>query len=175
MIRNMILAAAGGLALAGCSAGAEKTAAEAAVTQFHQLLDQGRYSDIYAATAPDFRQATSEAQFTDLLQRVHALGNVRAANQSGWEVNYTGSGHMVTLHYTTQYAAAQAREDFIYRVAGGAAALVNYSVSSDGAGAGQAQAAPTDGAAAPPAQAEDPAGGPPSDGGDKPGGDASGK
>ena len=110
MIRNMILAAAGGLALAGCSAGAEKTAAEAAVTQFHQLLDQGRYSDIYAATAPDFRQATSEAQFTDLLQRVHALGNVRAANQSGWEVNYTGSGHMVTLHYTTQYAAAQARE-----------------------------------------------------------------
>lgn len=133
MMRKTILAPATALALAGCSAGAEKTAAEAAVTQFHQMLDGARYGDIYAATSPDFRQATSEAQFTDLLQRVHALGAVRGASETGWQVNYNTSGHMVTLHYTTQFASGQAREDFIYRVNGSTANLVNYTVNSDAA------------------------------------------
>jgi len=158
-MRKTILAAAAALSLAGCSAGADKTAAEAAVTQFHQMLDGARYSDIYAATAPDFRQATSEQQFTALLQQVHErLGAVRNASRTGWQVNYNTSGHMVTLNYTTQFASGQAREDFVYRVTGATANLVNYRVNSD--------AAPV--TATQPADQTVP---PPSDEGGKPGGE----
>jgi hypothetical protein len=156
MMRNTILVAATALALTGCSVGQDKSVAEAAVTQFHQLLDGARYGDIYGSTSQDFRQATSEAQFTALLRQVHdRLGTVRSANQTGWRVNYNGSGHMVTLNYTTTFASGQAREDFIFRVNGSTANLVNYSVNSG--------AAP----AAPAAQADASTVAPSSDGGGK--------
>ena len=125
-------ALAAALALGGCSMGRDTAAAEAAVAQFHQMLDAGRYHDIYQATANEFRGATSEDQLTGVLQTVHErLGAVRSANREGWHVNYQNGTTTVELNYNTNFASAPATERFVYTINNGAAALVRYDINSD--------------------------------------------
>lgn len=131
MMRRTMLAAVAALSVGGCAAGVDKGAAEQAVAELHRMVGEGRYADLYRATAPDFRQATSEAQYTALLERVHALGSVRNTTQTGWRVSNGTEGGLVTLNYSTQFVNARAREDFTFRVAGGAAALLSHAISPD--------------------------------------------
>jgi hypothetical protein len=130
-MKRILLGACAGLALAGCSFGQDKQAAEAAVVQFHQMLDAGRYHDIYNATSDDFRRVTSEAEFTRILQTIHErFGAVRQTNEGSWRVNFANGGDMVVLHYATQFASAHGDEEFIYRSSGGAARLAGYHINS---------------------------------------------
>jgi len=119
------------LALAGCSFGQAKGAAETAALQFHQMLDAGRFHDIYAGTSDDFRRVTTEAEFGRLLQMIHdRLGAVRQANEGDWRVNFSGGSEMVVLHYATQFESGRGSEEFVYRVSGAAARLAGYHINS---------------------------------------------
>src|SRR4051812_24027938 len=105
-MRTLAMIAAAGLLLAGCSFGQAKGAAEGAAVQFHQMLDAGRFHEIYATGSDDLRRVTSEAEFGRVLQMVRdRLGAVRQATESDWRVNFTGGGEVVVLHYTTQFAS----------------------------------------------------------------------
>ena len=158
-MRKWLPIAAFGLALSGCSVSRDKASAETEVAHFHQLLDAGRFHDIYAAAEPEFRATGSEQMAFGVFQMIHdRLGAFRSSHESGWRVNFQPGGNMVHLTYNTQFASAVGAEDFVFRIRGGAARLVGYHVNSPalvGAGpsagtAGTAGAKPSDGA--PPAQ-----------------------
>ena len=153
-MKRLLLGACAGLALAGCSFGQDKAAAETAVVQFHQMLDAGRYHDIYNTTSDEFRRVTSEAEFTQMLQTVHErLGRVQQAHEGDWRVNFANGGAMVVLHYATQFASAHGDEEFIYRASGSTARLAGYHLTSPAllgpAPPAQATAKPAGGEAAP--------------------------
>jgi hypothetical protein len=154
-----IVAIMAGLALAGCSAGRDKAAAETGVATFHQMLDAGRYHDIYAGADPAFRSTASEQEGLRVLQMIHdRLGGFRSSQQSGWRVNYGTGGSIVNLTYDSQFASAAGTEDFVFRIEGNAPHLVGYHVNSPaltgsgatGAGASSPGASGKPGGAAPP-------------------------
>lgn len=138
-MRSMAPIMAATLALAGCSAGADRAAAEAGVAQFHRMVEAGRYHDIYAGAADEFRRTGTEQDGTGFLQMVHdRLGAVRSTSSTGWRVNFTPGGNMVSLTYDTQFANGAGREDLVFRIAGANAQLVGYHVNAPaltGAGA----------------------------------------
>ena len=130
-MRKTIAIMAAALAAGGCSFSQAKETAEAGVVQFHQMLDAGRFHDIYTGTSDDFRRVSTEAEFIRLLQTVHdRLGAVRQASESDWRVNFSGGSEFVVLHYATQFASGRGSEEFVYRVSGGGAHLAGYHINS---------------------------------------------
>jgi hypothetical protein len=132
-MRNLarIAAAAAGLSLAACSFGQPKDRAEAAVVEFHQMMDAGRFHEIYAGASDDLRRTATEAEFSNTLQLIHdRLGSVRQTTESDWRIEFSGGSDMVQIHYATQFASGRGDEEFIYRVSGGAAQLAGYHVRS---------------------------------------------
>jgi len=126
-----ITAIAASLALTGCSASRDKSAAEAGVVRFHEMFDDGRYHDIYAGAAAEFRQSASEPAATAEMQRIHdRLGAFRSSQQSGWRVNFGTAGNIVQLSYNSQFASGAGVEDFVFRIEGNAPQLVGYHVNS---------------------------------------------
>jgi len=145
IVTRIIAAAAIALALAGCSFGRSRAAAEAAVAHFHQELDQGHYQGIYQATAPQFRQATSDGQFVAILETIHErLGAASGADQTNWHYDYDNGTTTVTLDYNTRFASGQATEHFVWLMGeDDSARLLTYDIHSPLlAGAAPAPAAP---------------------------------
>jgi len=127
----MVMGATATLALGGCSASRDKSAAEAAVVRFHEMLDDARYHDIYAGAADAFRRSGPEQAAVATLQSVHErLGAFRSSQQSGWRVNFGTAGNIVRLNYVTQFASGAGSEEFVFRIDGNAAQLVGYHVNS---------------------------------------------
>jgi hypothetical protein len=125
------LIAAFALILSACSAGADKSAAEAEVRRFHQMFDAGRYAEIYRQAAPEFRQSSSEEVAVNFMRSIHErLGPVRSTAQQGWRVNLVSGGNIVILSYQTEFARARGVETFTYRVSGASAQLMGYHASS---------------------------------------------
>ncbi len=118
-------------ALAACSSQKDLTAAEAAVAQFHQALDAGQFESLYDSASPEFKQSGTEAEIVKFLQAVHRkLGNSRSTTREFWQVNWQTSGEVISLRYATEYEQGKAREEFVFRMSGGAPALVSYNVNS---------------------------------------------
>jgi hypothetical protein len=147
---KLVLGIAALAATGGCTAGQDTAAAEAAVARFHQMLDAQQYHEIYQGTAAEFRNVTSEAQLTGVLQAVHdRLGAVQQASRTGWHVNYSNGTNRVELNYNTRFASAPGTERFVYTIANGAAALISYDVNSDALRGGATATAPAPSGAKP--------------------------
>jgi hypothetical protein len=132
MMRNTMLVATTALCLAGCSVGQDKSVAEQAVTEFHNLLDGARYHDVWETTSPDFRRENSEAALTGLISQVHdRLGDFQDARETGWRVSLAPGGRQVTLNYVSRYARGSANEDFIYQLRPEGPRLLSYSVHGE--------------------------------------------
>jgi Protein of unknown function (DUF4019) len=127
----VLLAVAFGPACAGFAA---KGDAEIGVTTFHGMLDAERYSEIYSGTDELFKNATPEAQFTEILQAVHRkLGVVRSSAQKNFysrEQTGTNAGSYISMTYDTQFAEGPATESFNWRVADGKVHLAGYNIQS---------------------------------------------
>jgi len=120
------------LGLAGCSMSADTSLADAAVPQFHQMLDAGRFVEIYAGAAEDLKQIVSQKDMVALLEGVHRkLGDTRSAKRASWNVNYQPAGIYVTLTYATQFAAGDATEQFVYHLQDNKALLAGYHINSN--------------------------------------------
>lgn len=142
-MRLTIAITAATLGVGGCSAGADRAAAEAGVVQFHQMVEAQRYHDIYVGAADEFRSAATEAEGVRFLQMIHdRLGAVRSTTPNGWRVNVSTGGTMVNLNYNTQFASAAGTENFVFRIAGSNARLVGYHVNSPALAQAGAPAAP---------------------------------
>ena len=128
-MRRLMIAGAALIAVAGC---ASKRSAEEAVEQFHQMVDSGRYQEIYRNSDPELKRITSEEQMTALLAQVHdRMGTVRSSRQSSFNINANNGVSRVVLTYNTEFTSGRATENFNYRVEGGQARLAGYHINSN--------------------------------------------
>jgi len=120
------------LFMAGCSMSGDTKIAQAAVVKFHEMLDGEQFDAIYESAAQDLKNVTTKEKFVALLQAVHKkLGNTRASDVKGWNVNYNTSGSFATLTYQTFYTDGEANEQFTFRLLDDKALLAGYHVESD--------------------------------------------
>jgi len=127
----LLLAVAAGSACAGFAAKGE---AETGVASFHGMLDAERYAEIYGGTDELFKNATPEAQFTEILQAVHRkLGVVVSTAQTNFtsrDLAGTSTGSYISMTYKTEFAEGPATESFNWRVVEGKVHLVGYNIQS---------------------------------------------
>ena len=133
MRTGFMLAAGLALAAGGCSASADKGKATAAVAEFRQLSDAGRFADIWRAGDTELKASTSEAELVRVLGGLQLhYGNFRSADETNWRWNSSNGIVQVTLEYASEFERAQANERFVYRIADGNARLVGYNRSVAG-------------------------------------------
>ncbi|HXW57098.1 MAG TPA: DUF4019 domain-containing protein [Candidatus Cybelea sp.] len=121
------------LVLCSCASVVKDTAlAKDAVGQFHSQLDAGQYTALYAAADPKLHEATTEAEFTRLLEAIHdKLGTVRQAELRTWNTGwYLGTGTTVTLVYNTTFSGGSGTEQFTWHVSSDRATLYGYHINS---------------------------------------------
>jgi len=120
------------LIVAGCSVGADTTAAEQQVDVFHDRLNAGSFDEICVDTSPAFQHAGNSAEFKKLLDAIHRkLGQTIGATRKGWNIYATLNGTFVNLTYATTFDRGPATETFTYLVTEGARPVLNgYNISS---------------------------------------------
>jgi hypothetical protein len=119
-----------GILLAACGP-APQDLAEAGVQQFHRLLAEERYAEIYAGASTEFREGASEQRVSRLLDGLRArLGAVRNSELAYVTVDRHSVGTFVTLRYDTDFALGPGDEQFVFRIEGDRARLVSYNVDS---------------------------------------------
>jgi len=137
MSKNLITAAAAlcaifivGLACKGYTEG--KPAAEKAVTEFHSMLDEGRFDEIYDASAEAFKEAASREEMLKLLNAVHSkLGNVKSSTATRWQVGNYNLQTSVTLVEETTFEKGKGVETFTFFVDGDRAELAGWHINSN--------------------------------------------
>jgi hypothetical protein len=120
------------LAIGGaCSLTKGKGIAEAAVVEFHNQFNAGKYHEIYQQTDEGFKKSVTEDDFTALLEAVHRkLGTVNQAHSSAWGVNTTTAGTMASLSYEVEFSEGKGNEQFVFHISGDKAFLYHYNVNS---------------------------------------------
>ena len=117
--------------LGGCSFAEDSSRGERAVARFHQLFGASQYADIYADTTEGFREAATEAEFVEFMSAVRRkLGNVRACERTGLEVNWDGDATSIWLSYETAYELGIATEQFVWVLDGEKTRLEAYQINS---------------------------------------------
>jgi hypothetical protein len=131
--QTLFLAIIAALVVVGnaCSFTKGKEISERAVAQFHNQFNAGQYHQIYAQSDEGFRKASSEADTLALFEAVRRkLGTVTNSNQTGWHVNATPGGTMVSLAYDVEFSEGKGIEQFVFHIDGDKALLFNYHINS---------------------------------------------
>lgn len=119
------------VAVSSCSLTKGKEIGERAVVQFHNQFNAGQYHEIYVQSDEGFRKAASEADTLALFEAVRRkLGTVKNSSQTGWHVNATPTGTMVTLTYDVEFSEGKGTEQFVFKLSGDKALVFNYNVNS---------------------------------------------
>ena len=119
------------LVVNSCSVTKGREIGEQAVVRFHNQFNAGQYHEIYAQSDEGFRKGTSEADTLALFEAVRRkLGTVKNSNQTGWRVNATPAGTMVTLGYDVEFSEGKGTEQFVFRLNGDKALLFHYNINS---------------------------------------------
>lgn len=116
-----------------CHAYQDYKVADNAVTNFHAHLDAEEYAEIYAASDPEFKKVTTEAEFRAILEAIHRkLGKVKASSSTGVNVNWdTSEGTLVHQSYATTFEEGKATERFVWRPKGSDVLLYGYNIQSN--------------------------------------------
>jgi hypothetical protein len=116
----------------GCSAVTDgKPAAEAAIVDFHKMLDDERYADIYALTDQRFKDASSEEDIVKLLTAVHTkLGKVKSSETTNWRANSYNLTSYIELEQETDFENGKATEHFTFVYADKKVSLGGYNINS---------------------------------------------
>lgn len=120
--------------LSSCTSGTKDIElAKQGVERFHSQLDSERYEALYVGADEKFHNATTEPDFTKLLEAIHGkLGTVRGSNlrnaSIGW---FAGQGATVTLVYDTTFSDGSATEQFLWHISDNRALLYGYHINSN--------------------------------------------
>ncbi len=119
--------------LGGCEIKESIRQADAEVVQFHRELDAGHSQEIWEATGPDMREATTRKDFVAMLDAVHRkLGNVKSSKQVGWNSNSGTGGSFMTVTNETVFERGHGTEQFVFRHGeADKLALVGYHIQSN--------------------------------------------
>ena len=120
----------GGLACKSYTEG--KPAAEKAITQFHSMLDEGRYEEIYEASDQAMKDASTREQMLKIFTAVHTkLGNVTGSSQTRWQVGTFNLKSTVMIEQETTFEKGKGTESFTFMIDGQTARLAGYFVNSN--------------------------------------------
>jgi hypothetical protein len=116
----------------GCGAMKKaKPAAEQAISDFHRQFNEQKFGDIYGGSHADFKAATTEKQFNDLLSAVHRkLGTVKISNTKTWNVATFNMTTRIMMVQDTDFDQGKGAENFAFRINGDKAVLLGYNINS---------------------------------------------
>ena len=119
------------LALGGCDMLQDKGTAEAAVTDFHQKLNDGNFEAIYSGADDGFKSVAKETDFVALLGAIHKkLGKVQSSSETNFSINSVNLVTKITLVYDTKYDGGDATETFTYLLKDDKVTLDAYNINS---------------------------------------------
>jgi hypothetical protein len=128
---------------AACGCSDNRTPEDAAVSEFHTRLQQGRADLIYADASGFLRDQLSEAQFRRFLAETHDLGALEQTERAQLtRTEVPGGPDLVVAFYNSHYEKAACLESFSWRAEQNGLKLASYScarnmrVSCSGGGAG---------------------------------------
>ena|SRR5207245_9233484 len=99
--------------------------------RFNDHFNAGEFHEIYDESDDAFHKWGTEANLTDLLSTVRRkLGTVKDSHETGWHVNATTNGTMVTLAYDVDFTEGKGNEEFVFLVKGDKALLYRFNISS---------------------------------------------
>jgi hypothetical protein len=117
----------------GCSTMMKGTKlADPAVAKFHQQFNDKQFAQIYAESSRQFKDAVTEKEWVDLLEKVYGkLGAFKKTESTNFSVNTTNEGDVLKVNYNTEFAGAKGTEEFTFLVDGDKVSLFHYGVESD--------------------------------------------
>ncbi len=100
----------------GCSKIANgKSVAENAITDFHTMLDDGKFSEIYAASDQRMKDEASEAEMIKVFKAVHSkLGSVKKTTNQNWSVKNSNLTSYIEMIQDTEFENGKGSEKFTY-------------------------------------------------------------
>jgi hypothetical protein len=108
-----------------------KALAEKQMDVFHDQLNAGKFNEIYASAAQEFRDAAPKEKVLRLFAAVKGkLGSVQTATTTGWRVNTINLTTVVILTEDVHFEHGTATETFTYKVSGEHATLAGYNINS---------------------------------------------
>ncbi len=115
----------------------DKNAADAAVSDFHILYNQGKFDEIYENAGSQFRISKSRDEFLGLMSalkrqsgEVTATSNFVLNLQTHYD-NLSGTISTVTQEQHTTFERGSGDEKFVFVINGDKAVLINYNISSN--------------------------------------------
>jgi hypothetical protein len=108
-----------------------KPAAEKAITEFHSLLDGGRFDEIYDGADKALKDSASREQMLKILNAVHVkLGKVKSTAEQSWHIGNFNLTTTVTIVDETTFESGKGIETFTYIIDGNQARLAGYYINS---------------------------------------------
>ncbi len=108
-----------------------KGMANTAIVEFHQQFNEQKFKGIYAAAHPDFKAATTEADFLKLLEAIHRkLGKQVSSTGTGWRVNSFNMKTSAVVTQSTEFEQGKGVETFTYVISGSSCTLLGYYINS---------------------------------------------
>lgn len=120
------------LLLSGCGDAVHgKAIAEPQVALFHDRLNNGQFDTIYGEASAEFRGAAPKAQVVQLFSAIERkLGKVKSASTKTWNISSFNFNARVVLVVEPRFEHGTGTETFTFRVSGGKAVLLGYSINS---------------------------------------------
>jgi hypothetical protein len=131
-MRKFFLVAATSLAVAACNPVAQIGEADSQIDQFHEHYAAQDSAAIYAMTAPEFREVTSEAEWAAIMGHTYqVLGPVADSSQTSFNINTNNGVTTTVVVRDTTFANDEGTETFTFFGTGEGMALGGYNVQAD--------------------------------------------
>lgn len=103
--------------------------ADLAVGNFHQLLNEEKYEELYNLTDEGARAIKSKTAFLELMKQVHLqLGNVLNSTKTNEKATSQALSTKIELTYRTKFERSEQKEKFIWIVDDKGAGLFSYEI-----------------------------------------------
>jgi hypothetical protein len=104
---------------------------DAAVVDFHQKFNEGKFKEIHAAGHADFREETTEGDFLKLMEAMQRkLGRQVKSSSEGWMINSHNMKTSIRITVKSEFEQGKGTETFTYVVSGDSCTLQSYHIES---------------------------------------------
>jgi hypothetical protein len=119
------------LALTGCGLAKNTKVAEAEAERFHQRWNANEFQAVFDDAHMDFRAAQPAEKMIGILRGVKRhYGQLTSTKRRSWGFHSDKGITEITLTYDSAYDHGAAVEEFVFRMTGEKALLLNYDIAS---------------------------------------------
>ena len=132
MTMRRILAGLAAWALVACNPVENMNAGEDRIADFQDAYSRGDDEAMWAMTGPEWRNASTRAEFDELLRILEArMGSIEGTERVGFNVNTNTEGTFTVVQMQTQFEKADGTEVYTFLGNGSDMQLVGWNVNSD--------------------------------------------